>query len=188
MAKEPKPRKPKTKADAPGAPEREPLSESEVQELFLHHRTAWTEWKAKRAVVDDHERKVKAALKADGYTVKQMEIADALITVKGEAKITGEVKDRLQVAAWVNHPMGRQLEMFNEPDRTPLADRAYAEGRQASMENRRAAPRHAPDTEAYRQYMAGFHEHQRELAGGIRAPKSEEGSSMAYRDPPAATH
>ena len=40
------------------------------------------------------ERDVKAALKADGFTVKQMQIADQLLSVKGEAKVTGEVEDR----------------------------------------------------------------------------------------------
>ena len=76
----------------------------------------------------------------------------------------------LQVARWLGHPMGAQLDMFEAPDRTPIADRAYDEGKQASIENRSAKPSYAPETEAYRSYMSGYHDHQRELAGGLKAP------------------
>lgn len=159
------------------------LTMDEERKLFLHHRTQWNTWKAKRVVVDTLERDVKATLKGDGFTVKQMQIADELTTVKGEKKVTGEVQDRFKVARWIGHPMGAQLDLFNQPDRTPIAERAYDQGKQASMEDKPASPQYAPETEAYRQYMAGYHDHQRELAGGIKAPRAVEDSTLANAKP-----
>lgn len=172
--------KPKTDPAAPGGAavgdNSAKRNSDEMGEAFRSHRSSWNGWKAKRAVVDALERDVKAALKSEGFTVKQFEIADQLGTLKGEAKVTGEVRDRLKVALWIGHPMGAQLDLFEQPDRTPVVDRAYAEGKAASMNDVAAKPPHAPDTEAYRAYMAGFHDHQRELAGGIKAPRSFEES------------
>lgn len=181
-------RKPKTKPNAPGsvpghnsdgADETKKLSPDEERQLFLHHRTAWNHWLAKRAVVEQIEKDTKAALKADGFTVKQMQIADDLLTVKGEKKVTGEVADRLKVALWTGHPMGAQLDMFEQPDRTPLVDRAYDVGKQMSMENKPLKPPYDPDTEAYRVCAAGYHDHQRQLAGGLAAPADANQSTMA---------
>lgn len=127
--------------------------------LFLQHRSSWSNWLAKLAVVEKLEKDVKTALKADGFTVKQFQIADQLAgSPKQEAKVRCEVKDRLKVAWWVGHPMGAQLDLFAQPDRTPSVDRAYDEGRQAVMENQPAKPNYSPETEQYRSYMAGFHD------------------------------
>src|ERR1700688_38055 len=118
------PRKARTKPDAPGAigdnsgDDKPLLTPDEEQALFLQHRRSWIHWQAKRAVVDKIETEMKAALKADGFKVKQMQLADELATVKGEKKVTAEVEDRLKVALWIGHPMGAQLDMFNQPDRT----------------------------------------------------------------------
>lgn len=192
-------KKRKTKDDAPGADVgdegaaagpghnsengKPKLTADEMRSLFLTHRTSWNEWKAKLAVVEKIERDTKAALKADGFTVKQMQIADSLLTVKGEAKITGEVKDRLQVAMWVGHPMGAQLDLFEQPDRTPSVDRAYDNGKMASMQGNPAKPPHAPETEQYRHWLAGYHDHQRELMGGFKAPAGgSDASTLAHRE------
>lgn len=188
MARNPrKPRTAKTKPDAPGAAppgagdNSSKRNADEVRELFTSHRSSWNGYKAKLAVVEKLERDVKAALKADGFTVKQMEIADSLATVKGEAKVTGEVKDRLQVARWIGHPMGAQLDMFEQPDRTPAADRAFDEGKQASMENKPRKPPHDPSTTQYGRWMEGYDTHQSDLAervgrgkGAAEAPLSRE--------------
>lgn len=180
------PRKAKTKPDAPGAghnsgDDKAPLTADEQRQLFLSHRTSWNGWKAKLAVVEKIERDVKAALKADGFTVKQMQIADQLLSVKGEAKVTGEVEDRLKVALWTGHPMGAQLDLFRQPDRTPSTDRAYDAGKMCSMENKPAKPPYDPSTPQYERFMAGYHDHQRELVGGLKAPKSDDESTMARR-------
>jgi len=187
MGKAPRKPKPKTKPDAPGAGHnsgntKPPLTADERRMLFLQHREGWVTHQARRKVLDKAERELKAALKADGFKVKMMQIADELADLKGEAKVKSEVEDRLQVARWIGHPMGAQLDLFDQPDRVPIAESAYDAGKMASMSNQPAKPPHAPETEAYREYMAGYHDHQRQLAGGLRAPRSGDQSTMAYRE------
>ena len=120
MAKKSTTRKVKTSSKAPGAPghnsgddaAKPGLTDTERRELFASHRQAWNEWQAKQAVVDKIGKDVKAALKGDGFTIKHMQIADDLMDAAGEAKVKAEVQDRLQVALWIGHPMGAQLDLF----------------------------------------------------------------------------
>ena len=183
------PRKtPKTKADAPGADtmagighnSADDRSSDEIRALFLQHRGPWIAAQANLTMAKKRVADVVAALKQDKFTKKQFELADALDTISGEARITSEVSDRLQVARWLGHPMGAQMDLFNEPDRTPIIDRAYDEGKAASMANKPAKPgNYAPGTDAYAAYLEGFHDHQRELAGGIKASPSTNGGEPA---------
>lgn len=197
------PRTPKTKPTAPGAPpstargigdnsrNASRLTPAEEQKLFLQHRTSWNHWQAKLKVVEKIGIDVKAALKADGFKLAQFKIADQLTTVKGEAKVVGEVSDRLKVARWIGHAMGAQMDLFerkNEAD-VPVRVRAYEQGRQASIENRAAKPQdhnYAPATPGYEGYMNGFHDHQEEIsAAGFKA-KSE--STPASTPTPAPSN
>ena len=167
------------------------LTPDEKRQLFLSHRTSWKAHLEKQKALDEARTKLVAALKNDGFTVKQFELADQLDTLKGEAKVSGEVKDRLQVARWIGHPMGAQLDLFadtgakpGQPAGAASADAAYDKGKQASMENRPAKPQdegYAADSAQWNHYMAGYHEHQRELGGGIKAPADVNQSTMAQQ-------
>lgn len=175
--------KKKTKPDAPGAADAGPghneppvLTPNEERKLFVHHRAAWNGYQAKRKQVEALGKEVKNALKVDGFTIKQMKIADQF--AEDDSKVKVEINDRLWVARWLGHPLGAQLDMFAE-DRVPIADRAFEEGKQASIENRPAKPEYSPETEAFRSYMAGYHEHQRELVGGLKASADADQSTMA---------
>lgn len=186
---------PKTKAGVPGAAgvaaaghnsKGSKLTSDEERSLFLRHRTSWNEYQAKLKVVEKIGIDVKAALKADGFKVGQMVIADQLTTVKGEAKVVGEVRDRLKVARWIGHAMGNQLDLFEQPDRTPSVDRAFDLGVQDSMEGKPRKPPHSPETEQYRSYMAGFDKHQETLRGGVGRgngePSAEQPKDAAAAD------
>jgi hypothetical protein len=185
--------KPKTKDNVPGAAgnagdnskPKHNLTPEDQRALFVHHRVAWAELQTKQKAVDEIAIKVKAALKKDGFTVKQMEIADQLGDLKGEAKIQGEVKDRLQVARWIGHPLGAQLDLFADMKAAPQVS-PYDLGKTASVENRPAKPQDhgfAPDTDQHERYMAGYGDHQRELSGGLKAPTVD-----PKADPPTTQH
>jgi hypothetical protein len=172
----------RTKPDAPGADAASkghngppPLTADEERELFATHRSAWNGWQAKLKQIEKTGKDVKAALKSDGFTIAQMKIADQL--ANDDTKVKAEVENRLKVARWLGHPMGAQLDMF--ADRVPISDRAFEEGKQASIEDRPAKPGYDPDTEAYRNYMAGYHEHQREIVGGMKAAGDANQSTLA---------
>lgn len=182
---------PKTKGDVPGAAgvasaghnsKGSKLTPDEERQLFLRHRTTWNEYQAKLKVVEKIGIDVKAALKADGFKVGQMVIADQLTTVKGEAKVVGEVSDRLKVARWIGHAMGNQLDLFEQPDRTPSVDRAFDEGKQSSMENKPRKSPYAAELEQSRTWYAGYDKHQETLQGGVGR-----GNGDAPTDPKDAT-
>jgi hypothetical protein len=174
---------PKTKRSAPGAAavqdgmehnSKDARTADEIQKGFLQHRQEWNRWMAKAKVLGKLEKEVKANLKSDGYTVKQMQIADQLLgSPQAEAKVQGEVTDRLQVAQWVGHPMGAQMDLFAQPDRTPAVDRARAAGKIASMEDKPRKPPHSPETEQAAAWYAGYDAHQHDLHKGFKKTKPD---------------
>lgn len=103
-------------------------------------------------------------MQRDGFTKDQFETAILVQTPEGEAKVKERMEKALQAAQFVGAMLGKSLDLFAEPDRTPAADRAYEEGQRASMENKAALPPYAPETEQFRRYMEGFHDHQASLA------------------------
>lgn len=148
------------------------LTFDEQQALFLSHRGPIVAAKAKFDAAKKALDELYAAAKKEGIPKKQFEIAaDLAAGLKKEAKRRADVETVLRVARYIGHAMGEQFDLFSQPDRTPLVDRAYQEGRQASLENRAAKPDYAPDTEAYRAYMAGFHDDQKKLGQGFKSPE-----------------
>lgn len=145
----------------------------DIREAFLVHRGTWNQLTAAQKALDKRWTDAKAALKADGYKVIHMQIADDLAgSPKQEAKVHSAIHDRLQVAQWVGHPMGAQLDLFAQPDRTPAVDRARDQGRQASMENKPCKPPYDSSTPQYQSYMEGYQEDQARIASGIQPLKS----------------
>lgn len=182
-----KPKAPKTSPDAPGAhaliiPEgsvsaviaspgvghNSRLTDGEERELFGRHRTIWNSLNAKQKLLDEQWSRAKADIKADGFKVLHMNIADSLINPKGEKRVHGEVRDRLWVARMIGHALGRQFDLFEAPDRTPAIDRAYEEGRTASIENKpRQCTQYHETTEQFREFMRGYNDHQEELIARV---------------------
>lgn len=170
---------PKTNAQAPGAAaldtrgnigdnSKSRLTPAEEAELFGRHRQSWLTWKAKQAALDKIGIEVKAALKADGFKVAHMTIADDLGNVKGEKRVVDQVTDRLKVARWVGHALGQQYDLFEKGviERPPSRVDWRAEGRLASINNkpRKPPPELAPDSDSYRAWMDGYSDHQEELS------------------------
>lgn len=141
----------------------------EVQGRFLDHRSQWNQWKAARKVVDKRETEVKAALKADGFLVKEFEVADALTAgPKQAAKIREEVTLRLRVARWMHLPMGDQLDLFVNSAPPPPPNHREA-GKVACMEGQRATPPDHLAADDVQEWLAGYHDEQgRKTRAGIR--------------------
>lgn len=176
------PKAPKAaKEKAPSAPEKghnkgpTDRNQDDIREGFLVHRGTWNQLTAAQKALDKRWTDAKAALKADGYKVIQMQIADDLSgSPKQEAKVHTAVHDRLQVAQWVGHPMGTQLDLFAQPDRTPAVDRSRDEGKQASMENKPCKPPYDPSTPQHQAFIEGYQEDQARIAAGIKPLKAAE--------------
>lgn len=141
----------------------------EEKALFLHHLPLVKAGRERVGKATAGLRNLYKKAKAEGnFTKADFDTALALETAEQEARERAKIARALKIAKIVGSSMGNQLDLFLEPDRTPIADRAYAEGEKASMENKKAAPPYDPSTEAYRQFMSGFHAHQATLAKGIK--------------------
>ncbi len=147
----------------------------EAKSLFLQHNKEIEIQRAKLARAGSDLRNLYKSAKAQGgFEKADFDYAVEVKTAEAEAKTRAKIVRRLQIARYMGSDLGAQLDMFNEPDRTPAIDRAYNEGETASMKNEKASPSYAPDTEQYRNYMAGFHDHQAKLAKGIKKPEPAE--------------
>ena len=185
----PKKRGPKPKdANAPAAenPRAAPggnvkkLEGDEQREAFIQFNGQISVLCTKRDAAEKLVKDALASAKAAGFLKKDFDIARDLADRKKETKIGDDITRRLRVARWLGHKLGDQLDMFvdaqAQPDRTPIVDRAYDEGKQTSMAGQSPKPSYSPDTDAYRAFMAGYHDHQRELAGGFKTlePRTDE--------------
>lgn len=174
-----KPAKPrKNKAKRAASPEKGhnsdgalELSEAQRQDLFLSHKNALITVKGKLATAVANVRNIKKKIKADGYTVRQVEAAILMETEEGEAKVRAETADILQAARWVGVAWGETLDMFNQPDRVPATDKAFDQGKRDSMENKPRKAQHAPESPQAASYYAGYDKHQGELHKGFKTSK-----------------
>lgn len=143
--------------------------DEEEKALFLnHHLPAVRGLRATVAKATANLRNAYKKAKAEGnFTKADFDTAFAVETSESEARERAKIARSLKIAKIMGSSLGAQLDMFLEPDRTPAADIAYQEGRDASIQNKKASPKYDPSTEQHRRYMEGFHEHQATLAKGI---------------------
>jgi hypothetical protein len=166
-------RKQKTNPDAPGAAgaaeaeakigdnsKRPELTPDELRALALQHKGHYERALKKKKDADAAFKLVCKTAKADGVTVTQIKTMIALDSPEGEARERAAIASTLLAAQWMGSPLGTQLALFDEPDRTPSVDRAFDEGKKDSMESKPAKPAYAPDLPQYKAYMDGYAEDQ----------------------------
>lgn len=146
----------------------------EAKALFLQHLPKVKDLRAKVAkATADLRNSYKSAKAQGGFEKVDFDYAIEVETAEAEAKARAKIARRLTIARYMGSDLGAQLDMFLEPDRTPAADRAYNEGQTASMKGESARPDYAPETEQYRQWMAGYNDDQEtRIKKGIK-PLSE---------------
>jgi ribosome modulation factor len=111
-------------------------------------------------------RNIRKIAKADGIVPAEINFALFLRKADPDDVVsTARMQDR--VAKYLAHPVGTQFGMF-EADRTPIADRAFAEGKVAGLEGKDFKSPHDESTEAGQQWMKGWHGGQAVLHAGIR--------------------
>lgn len=144
----------------PIAPEAKSNDDWEEKALFLNHLPIIKSLRAALNTATANLRNGYKRAKAEGGFKKiDFDVAIAMETAEKEAKEKAKIARALQIAKYMGSALGNQLDMFlePEPDRTPLADRAFEEGESDAMQNIPARPSYDPSTEAYRRYLDGFH-------------------------------
>lgn len=178
MAKAPKkdakkPRKPRAKKPDPSKPAPQVAGSNSVdrdkQRLAVVHRDAYIRRKAAVSKANRDMAALKKLIKGDNFTVKQITIMADLQTPEGEAAVKLSVAQTLEAARWASNPLGAQLEMFMEPDRTPAVDQAREDGIRAAMEGKSLKPPYDPSTPQYSAFAEAWHgEQERMMKKGLK--------------------
>jgi hypothetical protein len=178
-----------TKAEkkAPGANKNHnfnsPMNVDE-QKLFLQHLPIIVAQKDKVTTAVADLRNLYKKAKGDGFEKADFDLAQAIDTAEKEAKLKARIARQLTIAKYCGKSLGAQLDLFQQPDRTPSSEIAYDEGKIASMKNQVADPGYDPSTEQYREYMRGYHDVQGEqIKGGITKPNPAPEPPKAIPDP-----
>jgi hypothetical protein len=161
-------RKPKKDGAASSAPRKtaEGISDDQLYSLTEQHRQKYetvleAKKKANKALID-LGKVIKADLGAKG--LQDIKDLIALATPEGEASMKAEMERQARVMRWMNIPIGTQGGLFADTDRTPIAERAFADGKRQGLAGEPQANPHHHTTEAHRKHNEGFAEGQTTLA------------------------
>lgn len=131
---------------------------------FQHKRLYEKALAAKKAADADFKNACKLAraeLGDDGVVLIKDMIA--LESDDGEEKIKAAIDRQRRAAEYMGLPLGAQLTLFDEPDRTPAVDRARAEGQRDGMQGKSLANPYAPELEQHSAYAEGWHAGQKAI-------------------------
>lgn len=140
----------------------------EQRALFLNDKEKYAKAieKQKKATAD--VRNAAKTIKADGFTLRQVKLAIQLDTPEGEAEFKSLIANDLLAAQYAGAPIGSQLALFLEPDRTPGVDMAADEGQRDAMAHKVAKPGYDPSTPQHKSYLDAYHAEQaRQIKSGI---------------------
>lgn len=148
--------------------------------LFLKDKGDYAKAIEKLDKAQSAVRALGKTIKGDGFTLRQIKLAIQLDSPEGEAEFKSLIANDLLAAQYAGAPIGSQLTLFLEPDRTPAVDIAASEGQADAMANKVAKPSYDPSTPQHKSYMTAYHKEQgRQLKAGIKP--------LADGDPPRAT-
>lgn len=144
------------------------LSDEQRQALWHQHRKKYAALvaakKAADAAVKNHAKLVKAEL--GEHAIAEFKTADALEADGGEEALQAEIERKLRIARWMGAAIGSQFSLF--PDREPLADKAYEDGKRAALKGEPCRPPHPEASEQGQRWIQGHHDATAAIAGKTR--------------------
>lgn len=161
-------RKPKKDGAAATAPKVtiESMNDDQLYSLTEQHRQKYevlieAKHKSNKALID-YGKIIKSDLGATG--LQDIKDLISLDTPEGEAAMKAGMERQARVMRWMNIPIGTQGALFGEPDRTPLTERAFNEGKRQGLAGEKNDNPHHHTTEANRCHNDGYAEGQATLA------------------------
>lgn len=122
---------------------------------------------AKRAVAAarDQVNHIKANIRAQKFSVKQIEQMILLTTPEGEKKVREEAQHAIDALRWSGASVGTQFDLLDPTeDRRPAVERAYDEGKVAGMEGKPRRPPYDVSVPQHHEWQRGWHDGQVALA------------------------
>lgn len=161
--KEPKQRKPRGPKPAPTVVAGSNTLDPDKRALFLKDKAEYAKLKERANKASQALRAHGKIIKSDGFTLRQIKLAVQLDTPEGEAEFKSLVANDLLAAQYAGAPIGSQLTLFLEPDRTPAVDMAADEGTKDAMEGKSAKPGYDPSTPQHKSYLDAYHAEQKRM-------------------------
>lgn len=143
------------------------LSEAEKRALFLNALTELERMIEKKSkIVADVRNQRKRIV---GYGFRPFEIDYALKLRKDEdSEMIERRRKEAQIARFLNHPIGTQSDLFDEVDRTPAADKTFADGKVAGARGESCKSPFSPGLEQDQSWIKGWQEGQADLASAFK--------------------
>lgn len=137
------------------------LTDEQRRALFFYHLGRVKNKKAEAESVNGELRNTYKVAKADGYTKKEIDFAIRLEKAD-EHELMEERRRQHEIATWMQHPVGVQLSLLDEPNRTPASERAEEEGFAAGSAGESCEPPF--DSHEPRQaWISGWHRGQKAI-------------------------
>jgi ribosome modulation factor len=170
-------------SEPPAAGHNSELTEADRRALLVQNMKNIQELKAAATSASGKLRQGYQKAKAEGFTKDDIDYAIRLRTAKPEELIEQRRRER-ELAKFLNHPIGTEPDMFDEPDRTPAADHAFEEGKLQGLEGEPCRPPHHFATEQSQKWIAGWHEGTADRVRNVikTPPEQPTGSQPAPQD------
>lgn len=146
------------------------LSDKQLKAIGYHHKGLYERALAAKKKADAALKNCAKEALAAGVSVADIKTLIQLDTPEGEAAIRADLERQLKTLRWSGSELGTQLSFLDEPDRTPIEDRAYLEGETAGMKGE--TPRAPYEGAAEQAWLRGHHDGQEVLMGTLELTKA----------------
>lgn len=155
------------KQDPPSAGHNHELTESEKRALLVNGLNKIEGLVEEKDEIVSDIRTERKRLVAHGFAPKIIDFALRLRKTE-DADAIEQRKMEIEVARFLNHPIGTQPDMFDQPDRTPEVDRAFALGEIAGAEGKTCSAPYAAGSPNEQAWIKGWHQGQATLTSAFK--------------------
>lgn len=157
------------KTDAgPGEGHNSELTPEQRSALRMHHVRQLLAIDEEMQPLRKRRKKARAEAKGDGFKLSEIDAAIRLMTMEDQSIFVDEIRELIDIAKSFNAlPPGEQGELF--PDRRPVDERCFDEGKIAGLAGKSAEPPYGADSEQGQAWLKGWHEGQRIMGEELQA-------------------
>lgn len=154
------------------------LTPAEKSALRMHHIRGLLGIADRLKPLMDERKKARALAKADGFKLSEIDAGMRLATMEDQSIFVAEIMELIDIAKAFNAlPPGEQGDLF--PDRRPVDDRCYDEGKVAGLMGKDPAPPYGADSEQGQAWLQGWHEGQAMMRVELQAAMEKRNSAKA---------
>lgn len=173
-----------TETGQPSVPTTAGLTDDQRAKLYFAHKATILGLRSQLQSTNSDLQNAFKALKAD-TGITRAEFDRIQQAAKDDVKAKDAHRRFMDMARWELLPIGTQPDMLDEVDRTPLVDRAGAEGKKAGLAGDPCKPPY--DGEAGQKWIAGWHDGQAvKVMEGIKPLDPNQGTLIPADRPDAA--